>query len=67
MPSNNIKPVIRTQARQILPSLFCIFPSFDIFSLNKGLTPPLSVESIVCKSGGASSAQSNPHRSPSGI
>jgi hypothetical protein len=63
MPSNNIKPVIRSQAHQIRPSLFCILPSFDIFSLNKRFT----TQAIVCKLGGASSAQSNPHRSPSGI
>jgi hypothetical protein len=47
MPSNNIKPVIRNQARQIRPSLFCIFPSFDIFSLNKRLTTPLSVAQFI--------------------
>jgi hypothetical protein len=57
MPSNNIKPVIRSQARQIRPSLFCIFPSFDIFSLNKRLTTPLSVGSIHFKQSSVSWAE----------
>jgi hypothetical protein len=57
MPSNNIKPVIRNQARPIWPSLFCIFPSFDIFSLNKRLTTPLSVSSIHFKQSSVSWAE----------
>jgi hypothetical protein len=57
MHSNNIKPVIRSQARQIRPSLFCIFHSFDIFSLNKRLTTPLSVGSIHFKQSSVSWAE----------
>jgi hypothetical protein len=57
MPSNNIKPVIRNQVRQIRPTLFYIFPSFDIFSLNKRLTTPLSVGSIHFKQSSVSWAE----------
>jgi hypothetical protein len=57
MPSTNIKPVIRSQASQIRPSLFCIFPSFDIFGLNKCLTTPPSVGSIHFKQSSVSWAE----------